>query len=74
MPRIAGNVRGFGKVMLDVWAQTINDRDLDRLSVFLTGESGYAAEMRNLTPFAGVLNDVELRAVRERVNRERQWE
>lgn len=60
--------------MLDVWSQTINDRDLDRLSVFLTGESEYAAEMRNLTPFAGVLNDVELRAVRERVNRERQWE
>lgn len=69
--RIAGNVRGFVRGMLNDWLIAVKARGLNRLSDLLTGEDEYTVEMRNLTPFAGVLNEEEHRAVRERVNHER---
>ena len=60
--------------MMRDWKRLIDDQSVATIERVLTGLSEHDVEMRNLTPFAGVLDDAEHLKIRERVNLERAWE
>lgn len=71
---IDGTTRGHAATMMRDWKRLIDDQSVATIERVLTGLSEHDVEMRNLTPFAGVLDDAEHLKIRERVNLERAWE
>lgn len=70
---IDGTTRGHATTMMRDWKRLIDDQSVVTIERVLTGLSAYDVEMRNLTPFAGVLDGAEHLKIRERVNLERAW-
>lgn len=59
--------------MMRDWKRLIDEQNVATIESVLAGFSEYDVEMRNLTPFAGVLDEAEHLKIRERVNLDRAW-
>lgn len=70
---IDGTTRGHAATMMRDWKRLIDEQNVATIESVLAGFSEYDVEMRNLTPFAGVLDEAEHLKIRERVNLDRAW-
>lgn len=57
--RLRARVRGGATTLLDVWEELAAEREIGRLVDVMLSTSARAIEMRQVSPFAGVLNDEE---------------